>query len=328
MYIRYILAIFYYKLNFLVSFVRLCGIHLFGIAETWLKPSVTDGEISIPNYTLFRKDRRLHGGGVCVYFHKSLAIRRRLDLECETLELLWLELGTGEQSILVGCAYRPPNMRAAYWEDFEENIECACQGRQSSTVLIGDLNVDFGNTQTGSAHPVHRILARFGLQNYVNAPTRVTSHSQSTIALFLSTTPIQGPCEIVYLDISDHYAALARLPCKSSPRRQGETMTKSRRLHRVDWNNFQVDLASTLNSSFNEDSMSQMPLLLLSISMLRSLCAVVRNVVLALGSQMNLSHVFESETGFTVAFGEIVQMIYYVLLTEKQEPKPGALTGG
>ena len=44
-------------------------------------------------------------------------------------------------------------MHAAYWEDFEENIEYACQGRQSSTVHIGDLNVVFGNTQTGSAHP-------------------------------------------------------------------------------------------------------------------------------------------------------------------------------
>ena len=137
-------------------------------------------------------------------------------------------------------------------------IEYAYQGRQSSTVLIGDLNGDFGNTQTGSAHSVHRILASFGLQNYVNAPTRVTSHSQSTIDLFLSTTPIQGPCEIMYLDISDHYAVLARLPCKSSSRRQGETMTKSRRLHRVDWNTFQVDLASTLNSSFNEDTIDSM----------------------------------------------------------------------
>ena len=92
----------------------------------------------------------------------------------------------------------------------------------------------------------------------MNAPTRVTGHSQSTIDLFLSTTPIQGPCEIVYLDISDHYAVLARLPCKSSSRRQGETMTNSRCLHRVDWNTFHVDLASTLNSSFNEDSIDSM----------------------------------------------------------------------
>ena len=56
------------------------GIHLFGIAETWLKPSVSDGEISIPNCMLFRKERRLHGGGVCVYCHKSIAIRRRFFL--------------------------------------------------------------------------------------------------------------------------------------------------------------------------------------------------------------------------------------------------------
>ena len=59
-------------------------------------------------------------------------------------------------------------------------------------------------------------------------------------------------CEIVYLDISERDAVLARLPRKASSRRRGETLTKSRRLHRLDWNTFQVDLASTLDSTFSE----------------------------------------------------------------------------
>ena len=33
------------------------GIHVLGLAETWLKPSVSDGEVAIPNYTMHRKDR-------------------------------------------------------------------------------------------------------------------------------------------------------------------------------------------------------------------------------------------------------------------------------
>jgi hypothetical protein len=44
---------------------------LLGIAETWLDESVKDSEISIGNYTLYRKDRNRvkmgKGGGVVLY---------------------------------------------------------------------------------------------------------------------------------------------------------------------------------------------------------------------------------------------------------------------
>ena len=41
---------------------------IFGMSETWLTESVTDGEVAVEEYTLYRKDRRCRGhGGVLLY---------------------------------------------------------------------------------------------------------------------------------------------------------------------------------------------------------------------------------------------------------------------
>ena len=41
------------------------------IVETWLGEEITDSEISLPDYQLYRLDRNRHGGGVLMYVHKS-----------------------------------------------------------------------------------------------------------------------------------------------------------------------------------------------------------------------------------------------------------------
>ena len=38
-----------------------------GVTETWLTSDVTDEDIQIENYEVFRRDRNSRGGGVCVY---------------------------------------------------------------------------------------------------------------------------------------------------------------------------------------------------------------------------------------------------------------------
>ena len=43
-----------------------------GIVETWLDSSVSDNELSLPNYQLLRSYRNRHGGGVAMYVSDSL----------------------------------------------------------------------------------------------------------------------------------------------------------------------------------------------------------------------------------------------------------------
>ena len=45
-----------------------CNLHIIGIAETWLHENVSDGEINLKGFTVYRKDRHSvkpgRGGGV------------------------------------------------------------------------------------------------------------------------------------------------------------------------------------------------------------------------------------------------------------------------
>ena len=236
------------------------GIHVLGLAETWLKPNVSDGEVLIPHYTIYRKDRfGQHGGGVAMYCHDSLHVRRRHDLEADHLEVMWLELGSGHQTLLLGCLYRPPNKPVAYWDQLESNIEMAWTQQCANMVMLGDFNVDFTPPLSNSARPLQHILERFSLENYVRSPTRVTATSASMIDLFLSTSRVDGVCETVFTDISDHNAILARVPAVQTSRGKTRAEFKStRRLCRVNWEQFNTDLVAHLQQRPATDQVDDM----------------------------------------------------------------------
>ena len=92
------------KVREVADFLSSLGVDVFGLAETWLKPSISEGELEVSHYNLFRKDRlHRHGGGVCVYCHESLSVRRRTDLESDALEIMWLDIGNSRTCIRIGC---------------------------------------------------------------------------------------------------------------------------------------------------------------------------------------------------------------------------------
>ena len=49
------------------------------IVETWLDGDITDGELLLPNFQLFRRDRNRHGGGVALYVCSSLVCNMLCD---------------------------------------------------------------------------------------------------------------------------------------------------------------------------------------------------------------------------------------------------------
>ncbi len=77
-----------------------------GLSETWLTEAVSDEDISLDNYLVYRKDRQHRGGGVCTYVRTSISSKRRPDLEKDDLELIWIELMLKPKSILVGVSYQ------------------------------------------------------------------------------------------------------------------------------------------------------------------------------------------------------------------------------
>ena len=45
------------------------------VSETWLDGSISDKEVELRDYTVFRKDRNRHGGGVAIYVCNSLPVK-------------------------------------------------------------------------------------------------------------------------------------------------------------------------------------------------------------------------------------------------------------
>ena len=70
------------KQNELELLVRDEDLDIIGITETWLNDKLSDEELSIKGYTLFRNDRndniKTRGGGVALY------VRNELNPVCKT----------------------------------------------------------------------------------------------------------------------------------------------------------------------------------------------------------------------------------------------------
>jgi hypothetical protein len=67
----------------------------------------------------FRKDRNCFGGGVLVYVSTTLKVKRRVDLEYNNHEFIWLQLDFSNKSVLICIVYR----MNPFWRDFQHSIE-------------------------------------------------------------------------------------------------------------------------------------------------------------------------------------------------------------
>ena len=79
------------------------------ISETWFHESIPIDQITMQGYTNpVRRDRSGYGG-VAIYVKNNLFCKPRPDLEVTDLEAVWIETKVNQDSLLVGCFYRPPD---------------------------------------------------------------------------------------------------------------------------------------------------------------------------------------------------------------------------
>ncbi|GAA53001.1 hypothetical protein CLF_109300 [Clonorchis sinensis] len=108
--------------NCLSLFNKLCDIKqsvcleqpsIIALTETWLTPDVSDAEISIDGYSIFRADsKRGRAGGVALYLHAALPIPIVLSdtTPAPFCDALWLQVPLrGPDSLLLGVVYRSPS---------------------------------------------------------------------------------------------------------------------------------------------------------------------------------------------------------------------------
>ena len=70
---------------------------------------ITDAELHIDGYMMFRKDRHGKGGGVLLYVSEELNAGLNGELTSNAFqESIWCNIKTGKSSMLVGLCYRCP----------------------------------------------------------------------------------------------------------------------------------------------------------------------------------------------------------------------------
>jgi len=112
--------------------------------ETKLDASITNSELFPRAFTVFRKDRDLYGGGVCIAMKDHLQGIQCHDLE-NGLEAVWVQLQTSDHQPLYLCSfYRPPDKGIDYTELLRlplETISSRHRNKPPVVVLAGELPV-------------------------------------------------------------------------------------------------------------------------------------------------------------------------------------------
>ena len=81
------------ELNIMVDDIKP---HIIGITESWANNDITDAELGLEGYAMFRKDRMgKRGGGVLLYIKGTIpAYEVQLHEEADCKEALWCNLVT------------------------------------------------------------------------------------------------------------------------------------------------------------------------------------------------------------------------------------------
>ena len=201
-------------------------VDIFTVSETWLNGSISDQELYVPGYSLVRQDRlQKKGGGSAVYVRDSIPFQPRPDLNENKTENCWIEINRPKAKKLLVCTcYRAPNTSLPV---FIDNVTAALAKLSDDIelIILGDLNVDYGNKQKAN------LLLKSKLQNFANlhnldqlieCPTRVTVNNASLIDLiFVNNSHRVVNKGVIPLPLSDHslvYCTIKAGVAKVAPR--------------------------------------------------------------------------------------------------------------
>ena len=140
------------KIDILRLFINKNPFDVIAVSETWLKPSVTNAEINIANYSIARQDRKdKTGGGTVIYVRNGLPYRSRTDLQNNYSESCWIEIiRRNTKSLFISSVYRPPDFEIKnFIEKFNNDISKIQENAE--IILLGDFNVDYNRRSTAKS---------------------------------------------------------------------------------------------------------------------------------------------------------------------------------
>ena len=204
-----------YKLTkFVEEQINSKNIPVISICETWLKPFISDAQITIEDYQVYRQDRvKRHGGGVLLYIHNTLPVTTSYSFEDSICEAVICYVKS-TNSIFISI-YRPPDAPTQSFENMlnftETSINNLTDEFQPDIHLMGDFNLpemswNQENTNSKlyfskSAKLLKNFMEDHLLSNYVDKPTR----KNNILDLFISNNSnLILNCDAIDTSLSDH----------------------------------------------------------------------------------------------------------------------------
>ena len=109
------------------------------ITETWLDEYVVLPKFLSSCYSVIRKDRNKHGGGVIILIDTNIGATEIINVN---IEHAWCYFNVGDDSSLLGAIYRPPNNDKTYLSNVTETISKMCLTYPTHNILVtGDFNL-------------------------------------------------------------------------------------------------------------------------------------------------------------------------------------------
>ena len=194
------------KLDLVKIWAKTSDTDILVLTETWLNKSVTDKDIAIKGYNVFRCDRPRKGEGIAIFtknkFQTTLLSSVSLSRQFEFLALK-LELLKGHSITIAGC-YRPPSATSEALSSLNKQLLTL---DFNEILLTGDFNWDWLSSASDSFKST---CDSFNLTQLIDSPTRPNikcPEKSSLIDLFLTNTPHKySDVGIFANDMSDHCA--------------------------------------------------------------------------------------------------------------------------
>lgn len=172
---------------------------MFAVTESKLDHHISDSEIQITGYTVIRRDRNRHGGGLLLFIKNRwsvLNVQKDETLEFMTVHMKFLN----SPRTNIGVVYRPPDSNAQWLVVFEERIEdLSVTG--SEQIIMGDFNID----QLKSSN-LKSMMEIFNLTQIITDPTREARGSSTLIDhIYVNHPRLYSSRGMLPIGLSDHH---------------------------------------------------------------------------------------------------------------------------
>ena len=177
------------KFEELTEVIKKITAHIMFVSETKIDASYPNAQFKVPNYSLYRNDRKKGGGGIMALISQSL-VRTQLkpDKTFTTLETIAFEIKTDMNNMVIVGIYRPPRALCGEYQTLlESELSHVCNWASLNSnfvVVTGDLNLNRLRPDKPEGKLLLDLEVEQGFECLITKPTRIEKRGTITTESF------------------------------------------------------------------------------------------------------------------------------------------------